>query len=249
MSIGEKLIKSLEIKTLWTIKLGGFSIPVTETVVISWAAMAILIIAAFLATRKLKEIPSGVQVITESLVDFLNTFSREQFGKQAAFFGPYVGTLFLYLLTVNIIPAFTPQAAFGREALFELKPPARDINVPAALALVSILMVIFSGLIIRGPKGWLKTFFHPVPAMLPFNILEYVIKPVTLCLRLFGNILGAFIIMTLVNLALENAIGFSAGISIIPSLYFDFLDGFIQALVFTFLTTLYISEAVQTESH
>lgn len=244
MSIGEKLIESLEIKTVFSFKIGSLTIPVTETVVLSWVVMVILILLAFFAVRRLRTVPRGAQAIVESLVEFLNSFSREQFGKYAPLFAPYIGTLFLYLLTANIIPALTPQGAFGYEAPFEIKPPTRDINVPAALALVSILLVIFSGLIVRGPKGWLKTFFHPVPAMLPFNILEYIIKPVTLCLRLFGNILGAFIIMTLVQLALRNAIGISVGISIIPSLYFDLLDGFIQALVFTFLTTLYVSESV-----
>ncbi|MDR2468148.1 MAG: F0F1 ATP synthase subunit A, partial [Spirochaetaceae bacterium] len=104
----------------------------------------------------------------------------------------------------------------------------------------------FSGIITRGPKGWAKTLVEPIPAMLPFNILEYVIKPVTLCLRLFGNVLGTYIIMTLVNLALQNALGMSSGISVIPSLYFDFLDGLIQAVVFTFLTTLYVAEALKT---
>lgn len=246
MSIGEKLIESLQINTIFTIRAGGFVIPITETVVLSWVVMVVLIVGAFIATRRFRPVPRGVQAIVEAGVDFLNNFSREQFGKYARIFGPFIGTLFLYLLTANIIPAFTPAMALGHEAPFEIKPPARDINVPAALALVSILLVFFSGIIVRGPAGWLKTLFHPVPAMLPFNILEYVIKPVTLCLRLFGNILGAFIIMTLVNLALENALGFSSGISVFPSLYFDFLDGFIQALVFTFLTTLYIAEAVKT---
>ena len=251
MDIGKKLIDALQIKTLFTIKLGGggggsgFEIPVTETVVVSWAVMAILILAALLFTRKLQTIPGAAQALIESAVEFLNTFSREQFGKYARIFGPYIGTLFLFLCTANIIPAFTPLAALGYQPLFEIKPPTRDINVPAALALVSILLVLFSSLITRGPKGWLKTFFHPIPAMLPFNILEYIIKPVTLCLRLFGNILGAFIIMALVNLALNNALGFSTALSILPSLYFDFLDGFIQALVFTFLTTLYVAEAVK----
>jgi F-type H+-transporting ATPase subunit a len=245
MNIGEKLIEALAIETLFTIKLGGLSIPVSETVVVSWAVMVILILTALLFTRKLQLIPGGAQSLAESAVEFLNTISREQFGRHARIFGPYIGTLFLFLFTSNILPAFTPLAALGYRAPFEIKPPARDINVPAALALVSILLVLFGGLITRGPKGWIKTFFHPVPAMLPFNILEYIIKPVTLCLRLFGNILGAFIIMTLLNLALNNALGFSAALSILPSLYFDFLDGFIQALVFTFLTTLYVAEAVK----
>jgi F-type H+-transporting ATPase subunit a len=107
--------------------------------------------------------------------------------------------------------------------------------------------MLFSGLIVRGPGGWFKNLLQPVPLMLPFNLLEYAIRPLSLCLRLFGNILGGFIIMSLLNIALAVVIKFSLVIPIPLSLYFDFFDGFIQALVFTFLTTLYVSEAVETE--
>jgi F-type H+-transporting ATPase subunit a len=76
--------------------------------------------------------------------------------------------------------------------------------------------------------------------MLPFNLLEYIIKPLSLCLRLYGNILGGYIIMTLI----ENAMPIPLLAPSALSLYFDFFDGAIQAVVFTFLTTLYVSEAV-----
>jgi F-type H+-transporting ATPase subunit a len=75
--------------------------------------------------------------------------------------------------------------------------------------------------------------------MLPFNILEYAIKPMSLCLRLFGNILGAFIIMELIDMFVPLFLPPIVG------LYFDFFDGLIQTVVFTFLTTLYIAEAVE----
>jgi F-type H+-transporting ATPase subunit a len=75
--------------------------------------------------------------------------------------------------------------------------------------------------------------------MLPFNLLEYIIRPVSMCLRLFGNILGGFIIMMLIESVIPIAV------PALVSIYFDLLDGLIQALVFTFLTTLFISEAVE----
>jgi F-type H+-transporting ATPase subunit a len=77
--------------------------------------------------------------------------------------------------------------------------------------------------------------------MLPFNLLEYIIRPLSLCLRLFGNILGGFVIMLLV----EQALPVPLVIPAILSLYFDFFDGLIQAVVFTFLTTLFVAEAVE----
>ncbi|MDR1149357.1 MAG: F0F1 ATP synthase subunit A [Spirochaetaceae bacterium] len=247
MDLSDELTKSLDIDTVFTITAAGHEIPVTETVIVSWVVMAILIIAAFIFTRNLRRIPRGAQSIVESGIEFLNNFSKSQFGKYAGIFGPYIGTLFLFLLLANILPAITPVFAMGKEPLFEIKPPTRDINLCAALALVSVLLMIFSGLIVRRPSGWLKNLFNPIPIMLPFNLMEYIIKPLTLCLRLFGNILGGFIIMTLISIMLANLIKFSILIPIPFSLYFDFFDGFVQALVFTFLTSLYISEAVETE--
>jgi F-type H+-transporting ATPase subunit a len=247
MNLGEELMKSLEIETVFTVTVAGYKIPVTETVVVSWVVMVLLVIAALLVTRNLERIPRGFQTLLEAGIEFLNNFSKQQFGKRAKIFSPYIGTLFLFLLAANVLPAITPVFAFGKEPLFDIKPPTRDINVCAALALVSVLLMLFSGLVARGPGGWFKNLLHPIPAMLPFNLLEYIIRPLSLCLRLFGNILGGFIIMTLINIALAGAIKFSLVIPIPLSLYFDFFDGFIQALVFTFLTTLYVSEAVTTE--
>ena len=75
--------------------------------------------------------------------------------------------------------------------------------------------------------------------MTPINILEVFIRPLSLCMRLFGNVLGAFVIMELVELVIP------VGVPAILSLYFDFFDGLIQAYVFVFLTSLYIAEAVE----
>jgi F-type H+-transporting ATPase subunit a len=219
------------------------SIDISETVVVSWIVMAILIVASLLLTRKLRQIPRGAQALLEAAVEFLNKLSREHFGRRARTYGPYIGTVFLFLLLANIIPVFSPLSIplFDIEPDFVIKPPARDINLTAALAVVSILMVLIGGIRARGLKGWAKNLLHPVPMMLPFNLLEYIIRPASLCLRLFGNILGGFIIMLLI----EKALPIPVGIPVLLSLYFDFLDGLIQALVFTFLTVLFVAEAVE----
>ena len=75
--------------------------------------------------------------------------------------------------------------------------------------------------------------------MTPINILEVFIRPLSLCMRLFGNVLGAFVIMELVELVVP------VGVPAILSLYFDLFDGLVQAYVFVFLTSLYIAEAVE----
>jgi F-type H+-transporting ATPase subunit a len=234
---------ALEIKVVFTLKLFGYAVPVTETVVVCWAVMLALVIASLLLTRRMRDIPRGAQALLEMGVEFLNSFSEKNFHRWAKWFGPYIGTLFLFLAAANIVGFLTPVAVsvfgFNFEAPFEIKPPTRDINVTAALALISIVLVLAAGFMGRGLRGWLKGLFYPVPMMLPFNLMEYGIRPLSLCLRLFGNILGGFILMRLI----EGL--FPLALPMVFSLYFDFFDGLLQAIVFTFLTTLYIGEALE----
>jgi F-type H+-transporting ATPase subunit a len=234
----------LEIKTIFTLSIFGYAVPVTETVIVSWIVMLILIAVSFILTRRFRKVPQGAQCLLEMGVEFLNGFSKKKFGPWAHFLGPYIGTLFLFLLAANIIGVLSPieVSAFGFKFRppFMIKPPTRDINVGAALAIISIVLVLICGFKGRGIKGWFKGLLYPVPMMLPFNLLEYVIRPLSLCLRLFGNILGGFVLMHLI----EGV--FPLALPMVVSLYLDFLDGAIQATVFTFLTVLYIGEAMET---
>jgi F-type H+-transporting ATPase subunit a len=245
MDLAQEIDEALDFVNIFGFRIFGKEILINETVLISWVTMAILIIASLLVTRRMKTIPRGPQAILEAAVEFLDNFSRQQFGRRAKTYGPYIGTVFLFLLLANILPVLSPiSVSFGGHHYrppFTIKPPARDINFTAALALVSILLVLVGGLRARGLKGWAKNLLHPVPMMLPFNLMEYIIRPTSLCLRLFGNILGGLIIMRLIEAV--------APIAVPPviSLYFDFLDGLIQALVFAFLTTLFVAEAVEAE--
>jgi len=236
-------MEMLEIKTILTLKIAGFSIPITETVIVSWVVMLIIIAAALFLVSRLKEVPSGPQTILETAVEFLNNFANDQFGPYSKYLGPYIGSLFLFLLVANILPVLSPLEvkAFGRvfTPLFEIKPPTRDINVTAAFAIISILLVIVCGFSARGFAGWFKKLLAPFPVMLPFNIMEYGTRVLSLALRLFGNILGGFVLMRLIEGLLPVAL------PMVFSLYFDFFDGAIQAAIFVFLTSLYIQEAVK----
>jgi F-type H+-transporting ATPase subunit a len=239
--------ETLDIKTIFTIHLPFLQdllpngIIITESVIISWVVMVILIVLSLLLTRNLKQIPKGGQAILEMIIEFLNNFAKTQFGRFAPVFAPYVGTLFLFLFFANIMGVFSPVAAFGFEPLFDIKPPTRDINVAAPLAVITILLVVICNIKAKGIQGWFKHFLHPVPIMLPFNIMEYATRLVSLSLRLFGNILGGYILMRLIEGLMPVAL------PMVVSLYFDFFDGFIQAAIFTFLSVLYISEALEKE--
>ena len=247
MDLNKEINEALEFIPVFSFRLFGITISINETIIVSWIAMAVLVVFSVIVTRKLRTVPRGMQAIIESAVEFLNNFSIKQFGRRAVFFGPYIGTLFLFIFTANILPAFSPVnvslMGLHFKPIFVIKPPARDINFTAALALITILLVFFAGIKARGIKGWLKNLLHPVPMMLPFNLLEFVIRPTSLCLRLFGNILGGFIIMMLIEAL------FPAILPPVVSLWFDFLDGLIQAFVFVFLSTLYIAEAIKIEEN
>jgi F-type H+-transporting ATPase subunit a len=221
----------------------GAEIPVTETVIVSWVVMFVLILASFIFTRRLKVIPTGAQTILETGVEFLNNFAKNQFGSFAKFLGPYMGSLFLFLLLSNIIAIISPLElkAFGFEFVppFEIRPPTRDINVTAALAVISILLVLICGFAARGFVGWFRQLLHPLPLMLPFNLMDYGTRLISLALRLFGNILGGYVLMNMIEKLLPIAL------PAVLSLYFDFFDGLMQAGIFVFLTSLYIAEAVK----
>ena len=237
-------MKALEINTIFTLAFLGWKIPITETVIVSWLVMLILIAGSVILTRRLKEIPEGPQAMLETVVEFLNNFAHNQFGPLAKHLAPYIGSLFLFLLTANIISVVSPieVRAFGHEfhPPFTIRPPTRDINVTAALATVSVTLVLVCGLAARGLRGWLKHLLFPLPVMLPFNIMEYGIRLSSLALRLFGNILAGYVLMHMIEELMPLAL------PMVCSLYFDFFDGTIQAVIFVFLTSLYISEAVKT---
>jgi F-type H+-transporting ATPase subunit a len=181
----------------------------------------------------------------------INDMVKDAIGHHWRPFAPYLGSLILFLLISNIMSIFdvlpnweqlyklTHFEFFEKLPQFNLRPPTKDINVTSSLAIMSIVIVIFAGIRYKNFKGWLKSFLEPIPIMLPFKILEYIIKPLSLCLRLFGNILAGFIIMELVYMAVPAVVPAALAI------YFDLFDGILQAYIFVFLTSLYIGEAIE----
>lgn len=190
--------------------------------------MAVMIIGGWLITRNFKvENCSKRQLIVESAYTMLENFFKGLVGEKGAAYVPYLIIVIIFIGLSNL---------FG---IFGVKPPTKDVSLTGVLAIMSIVLIQIAGIRAKGVKGWLKSFGAPTAVVLPINILELGIKPLSLCMRLFGNVLGAFVIMKLIEAVVPV---------IIPpifSLYFDLFDGCIQAYVFTFLTALYIQEAVE----
>ncbi len=225
--LARSLLEELNVETAFTIPLFG-GIPIGESVFVTWIVMAILILAAFLLGRNLRvRNPGKRQQIAELIVLKLDEFTKGTLGEEAAQYSTYMASVLLFIGFVNLT------------GICGMKPPTKDLNIPAALAVMSIVLVEVAGIRAFGLGGWIKRFAKPMPILTPINILEIFIRPLSLCMRLFGNVLGAFVIMELVTLVVP------VGVPAILSLYFDIFDGLIQAYVFVFLTSLYIAEAVE----
>lgn len=221
-----ELLGRLQPQTVFSIPvLGG--IPVTETVIVTWIIMAILTVSSILLVRNFTLIPSGVQNMIEIIVESINNFVKGIIGHEWKTFAPYIGTVALYLSLSDTI------------SIFGIEPPTKDLNVTLALSVMTMAVVVTAGIRLKGLGKWLKGFKDPIILILPMNILELFIRPLSLSMRLFGNILGSFIIMELIYHVIP------IGLPAILSLYFDIFDGLIQMIVFIFLSTLFIKEAIE----
>jgi ATP synthase subunit a len=225
----ESLVSELGNKTAFTIPvLGG--VPVADSVVVTWIIMALLVVISLMLTRKLSvRSPGKVQVALEWAVQFLNGFVKTNIGTHWRPFAPWLGTVALYIGFSNLI------------GILGLTPPTKDISVTTALAIMSMLLIYGSQFRYNGLLGGLKKFAAPMPLLLPINLMEVVIRPLALCMRLFGNILGAYIIMEMLKFVVPVVL------PAIFSIYFDLFDGLIQTVVFVFLTTLFTGEGIKDE--
>lgn len=226
-SLAEKLMEELNCETAFKIPILG-GIKVSESVVVTWFIMAVLVALAMLLTRNLRvENISKRQIVLETAIGGLQNMLGGIIGKEGIKYVPYLTTVIIYIGISNII------------GLFGFKPPTKDLNVTVGLAIMSIFLIECAGISKKGVKNWFKHFVEPMPIIMPINVLEIFIRPLSLCMRLFGNVLGAFVVMELVKIMVP---------AIIPipfSLYFDIFDGLIQAYVFVFLTSLFIKEAIE----
>ena len=196
--------------------------------VVTWIIMAVLTLLAIVFVRNLKvENPGKKQLALEAFISFLDDFFTDILGKEGRRYIPYLISTAIYIGVANLI------------GLLGFKPPTKDLNVTAALAIMSLFLIYYAGFHKKGTKGFLKSFAEPMPIVTPINIMEIAIRPISLCMRLFGNVIGSFVIMELLKTVMP---------AILPipfSLYFDVFDGLIQTYVFVFLTSLFIKEQIE----
>ena len=233
---GPKVIRSFEIF--------GLKINFTETIVLEWFVIGIILLLAFILTRNMKvRGTSKRQAIAEMAVEAITNLVRDTMGKRWLWFTPYIATVFCFSIFGSLI------------SLLGVRAVTSDFSVLLSWAAITFLLITATKIRYGGVKGYLKGFVDPIPVMLPINILSEVSTPAAMALRHFGNIAGGSIIMGLIYYGLANLSRIihlqvpvlTVGIPAILSLYFDLFSDFMQAFIFIMLTMVFISNAGPAE--
>lgn len=213
-----------------------FGMGITSQITTMWAIMLLLTVVSILATKNLKLRPTGLQNIMEKVVEDLIGFLAGILGvEKAKKYLPFLATMFLFILVSNysgLLPGAGHTVGFA--------PPTNALSVTAALAMCTFFATHFYALKEHGLK-YFKHFVQPYPFLLPLNIIEEFVKPLSLSLRLFGNIFGEEMVAAVL-------FGLAPFLLPLPAQLLSVLFGFVQAIVFTLLSAIYIGMAT-SEGH
>ena len=209
-----------------------------EVVPETLAVVVVLSIAVIAARPSLKtRNPGRFQAFLEFCVSSLDSFVRGIVGAEARTLTPIIGTVFIFILTLNLlglIPGLTS--------------PTANINTPASLAIFAFLLVQFYGVRKQGLLGYLKHFWgEPLLLgflMFPIHVIGELARPLSLTIRLFGNIFGEDMVIAILILIVTSVLGKFLIPLQFPMLVFAIFTSFVQALVFSMLLTIYITVAI-----
>ena len=166
------------------------------------------------------------------LVDLINSFIKENIGIKWKIYSPWFLTLVILIYLSNA------------SAVFLLDNPTGYILVAAAFAICSFCVIQISGIASLGMKGYLKGFLDPTPVMMPMNVLSEFTLPLSLCLRLFGNVMSGSVI----SILLKKSFGwFSLPVMPFINLIFDLAFSAIQVAVFVILSIVFTSQKIKDE--
>ncbi|HYH02276.1 MAG TPA: F0F1 ATP synthase subunit A [Bacillota bacterium] len=196
-------------------------------ILMSWMVMGIIIFLVWLGVRKLSWIPSGWQNVMEMLVEFIENSVKDSLGEHGIKYTYFFGSLFLFILVANmlgLIPGFAS--------------PTRDVSVTMALAILVVIWMQYIGIRESGLLKYLKHFVSPSPAFFPLHLMELFTRPLTLALRLFGNIFAGEILVEKLTETFHL---------VIPSVWLlmSVMIGGIQAYIFTVLSLAYTGLSIE----
>lgn len=210
---------------------------ISRTVTTTWFIMACLFVFALYVKNNLKDRPNGFQVVVEAIVTGIYGLVKMVMGEDKMAYAPYIGTLLLFIACSNL------------SGLVGLRPPTADMNTTLCLSMMTFFLIHGSGVKRKG-LSYFKGFIEPNPVMLPLNLIGELATPISLGFRLFGNITGGLVIMSLLYgaLSLISVGGVPIGMGIpVPAflhIYFDVFAGILQSFIFSMLTMVFVAMAM-----
>ena len=211
-----------------------------ELVPIIMSAMIIVFLGIFsiIATRRLQKVPGRLQSLLEIIVEGLGNFVKSQMGRVAGSFTPFIGTLFIYIFVMNMM---------GQIPLFH--SPTSNFNTTIALTLIVFFVTHYQGLKNNGVIGYFKHMVGKplwlAPLLFPLHLMqEFLARPLSLSMRLFGNILGEDTVLAIFIGFSPFLLGFIPIPVHLPMVFLALLCSTIQAMIFSLLASFYIAGAV-----
>ncbi|MGD9124696.1 MAG: F0F1 ATP synthase subunit A [Desulfarculaceae bacterium] len=214
----------------WVLEIAGYSLEFnSETLIMSWIVMAVIILFGIMSTRKISIIPGPYQTLAEVMVAAFEGLVNDALDEGNRHYFPVIITLFLFIWLSNLL-GIIPF----------LSEPTKDLNTPLAYGIMGFFIAHYAGIKTKGFKAYATEYLQPMFFMAPLNVISELSKVVSISFRLYGNIMGGSIIIMVVSYLVYNLV--------LPPLlnaFFGLFVGTIQAFVFTMLTLVYIS--VQTK--
>jgi F-type H+-transporting ATPase subunit a len=214
-----------------------------DSLISSAIAIVVTIVAAILVARSMNsERPNRAQALAEWAFSYVRSTSQENAPDASSFVVPLAATIGFYILVANYLD-FLPITLIPN-----VHPANTDVNQTAAMAIVVFLLLHWYNIRLRGFRGYLLYYTRPheLPVwaraiFVPLNIIEEIVKPVTLSLRLFGNILAGLLMVFVIGLLLPAPI--AAVFTALWKLFDVLFIGLIQAFIFMLLTLVYFGLA------
>jgi len=234
--------------------IAGF--PVTNSMLVAWIVMALVVVLAVVATRKVSFVPHGLQNFFESVFDAILKLVDSVTGdrRQSLQFFPLVATIFIFVLIGNwlgLLPGVGSVGIMeeheGREVLVPfLRSTAADLNFTLALSIISVLVVQVVGIMSIGFFKYVSKFINfSSPLNFFVGVLELIseiAKLISFSFRLFGNIFAGEVLLTVMFFLVPYLVP-------LPFMLFEVFVGFIQAMVFSMLTLVFLKMATMEAHH
>ncbi len=204
-------------------------VAITNTVVTTWAIMAVIWLLAWLVSRRLCIEPGRVQTAVEGIVSTIESAVAGVAPQHARRIMPFIGSLWIFLVVANL-SGLIPAA----------HAPTRDLSATAALASLVFLSTHWFGIRIQGLKKYLYHFIAPSPILLPINLISEITRTVALAVRLFGNMMS----LEMAALLILLVAGFLAPV---PIMMLHIVEALVQAYIFGMLALIYIAGSLQAQ--